>query len=336
VSDRNEHYLERDYSAEDLAKFDVSDAIQGHQRMQAGTAFGGKDAMVTGLLREHEVIPGLTVMLMDGKVLGEFTAPMVMPAGLKLYVGFKANGHTQYGSVSLPHQTLPGVLCMYSPRLVEVTQTAYVGPYQTLSIHFEDAAFNSLLDTHCLDATEKTHILRGLTSAEPGHFWHPGAESLEGLHSLIYTELTGINLNLFVHQAVMGLLRAFINHISKAGAHTTTHAVSELQARDIRKIERAARYVEQHLEARLTQAHIARAVGVSGQYLKLNFPRLYGDSIAYYVLKTRMNNARIMLASGGMTIQQVAAAVGYASQASFTTAFRKYHSMTPREAINAL
>ena len=147
--------------------------------------------------------------------------------------------------------------------------------------------------------------------------------------------MTGINLGLFVNQTVIGIMRALLAHIAETAGEAGPEGNPQLQASDINRIEKAALFIDANLDAKLTVEAIARHIGASSQFLKLNVPLVHGDSVAYYVLKTRMNAARIMLASGGMTIKQVAARVGYGSQASFTTAFRKYHSMTPREAFKA-
>ncbi|GEM_PF-5816077 len=331
----NEHYSryhDREYSAEELARFDTTEKSCF---MRDGREIGGQAAMVTGVMREHTIMPGLTATLMDGEILGEFLTQTSVPSGLTIFMGFKANGYTRYGTLSLPHQTLPNILYVYSSDAVKIEQQAYIGPYQTIAIHFADEKFCELLETHCLDETERDNILVGLNTSGPCHYWSADPQVLEGLHSLIYTELTGIDLSLFVNQTVMGLLRALIQHITAGNKESTRAAHIQLQARDIRQIEKAGRYIEQNLDAKLTLEAVALKAGVSVPYLKSNFPRVYGDSVSSYVHKLRMNQARVMLASGGKTIQRVAAQVGYASQASFTTAFRKYHSMTPNEAAKS-
>ena len=330
-------YQDREYSAEDLAQFDTADAVGAETSwfMQDGRAIGRDAALVTGVMREHSIMPGLNAVLMNGKVLGEFLTKTEIPSGLMIFVGFKANGHTDYGNVSLPHQTLPNVLYLYSAIAIPVEQRAFIGPCQTIAIHFADDQFRQMLTEHCLDQAEKDRILDGLNISGPCHYWRAGADVMEQLHSLIYTELTGIHLSLFVNQTVIGIMRALLGHIAQTAGEAGSAGKLQLQASDITRIEKAAAYIEANMDAKLTVEAIARHVGASGQFLKLNFPLVHGDSVAYYVLKTRMNRARIMLASGGMTIKQVAARVGYGSQASFTTAFRKYHSMTPREAFKA-
>lgn len=327
----------RQYSPEDLARFDTGEMIRNGNAAftHNGSEVHGSESLITGMAREHKVMPGLSAVIMDGSILGEYITNTDIPPGLMIYAGFKANGHTNYGKISLPHQTLPNLLFLYTPRAIAVEQKTFVGPYRTIVIHFAEEQFQQMLSEHCVSKSERKLILDGLENYGPCHYWRPGADLMEQLNSLIYTELTGVNLNLFVNQNVLGILRAVLGYISEPSTYRTRSGKGQLSASDINAVETAAQYIEDNLNAKLTLSNVAAEIGVSGQFLKLNFPRIYGDSVAYYVLKVRMNHARIMLMSGGMTIQQVAAQVGYASQASFTTAFRKYHSMTPREAYNA-
>ncbi|MEM0910353.1 MAG: AraC family transcriptional regulator [Pseudomonadota bacterium] len=342
MTKKHAQYQELNYNAKDIARFDGAAESEQciHKKSsqsadsRQGNIVGGDGALVKALIREHIVIPGLKVTLMDGEILRDYETELVLPPGLTLFIGFRANGETRIGKSKLPHQTLPRIIYVYSQKTLMATQCAQIGPYQTLSIHFENDAFFTMLESQCLDDKEREDIIRGLLSNEPCHYWKAEAEVIESLHSLIYTELTGINLSLFVNQSIMGLLRSFFVSIC-ATSNRHDRPLRPLKSSDIKKIEKVARYVQRNLDGKLTHDKIARKMGLGNQYLKTQFPRLYGESLADFVLKTRMNSARVMLASGGMTIQQVADKVGYASQASFTTAFRKFHTITPREALNS-
>ena len=59
------------------------------------------------------------------------------------------------------------------------------------------------------------------------------------------------------------------------------------------------------------------------------FTRAFGDSPMTVLRQLRMRRARILLATGTLTVDQVAEAVGYSSRPAFYRAFRKVYSEDP-------
>ncbi len=70
---------------------------------------------------------------------------------------------------------------------------------------------------------------------------------------------------------------------------------------------------------------------VSKEYLSRIFKEQFGIGIYEYVLKVRMEHARIMLADPEMKVQTVAENVGYNDQHYFSKAFKKYYGVSPSE-----
>ena len=328
-------YQGQEFCPQDLAGFDLIDGLEpgASKIMQNGQEIDSTTTMMTGVVRQHSVIDGLNAILLQGNVTGEYLTQTILPPGLTIFIGFKANGFTRLNGLALPHQTLPNVLYIYCDHPREIEQKTFVGPQETIAIHFSDKQFLEMIEANCLCPEDKGRMLRVLARNGPSHYWRAGPEILEKLHGLIYTGLTGIDLDLFVRETVIGVLRSLLRHISEMANAKGPNGKRPLRAKHVVKIEQAAQFIEENLSGKLTLESVGRQVGSSEKFLQTYFPRIYGDSMAHYILKMRMNVGRIMLASGGMTIQQVAASVGYANQASFTTAFRKYHSMTPREAF---
>lgn len=337
MADRRSDFSERDFNGSDLANFDMASNSTSEilSITQDGTEVKQDIPMVTGVMREYSILPGLQAVLLDGAILGAFQTLADMPAGLTIYIGFKANGFAKYGDYSLPHQTLPNILYVYNSEVTQIEQNTQPGPYSTIAMQFADTEFRNMLETECANESERDMILSGLERDGLAHFLRADPQLMESLQSLFTNSHTGIDHQLFVSQTLLGVLRMVLRHILRQEQELSQPDMKQLDGRDLTQIHQAARYIEDNLASKLTLNTVARQVGCSETFLKQHFPRLYGDSLAHYVMKLRMNIARTMLASGGVTIQQVAAHVGYANQASFTTAFRKYHSMTPREAFNA-
>jgi AraC-like DNA-binding protein len=77
---------------------------------------------------------------------------------------------------------------------------------------------------------------------------------------------------------------------------------------------------------------IARAVGMSESKLKRVFKSRFGVTVFDYGLDCRMRSALNMLRSQHLSVGQVAYAVGYRHQTSFTAAFKDFFGFLPRDA----
>ncbi|MFW2853205.1 helix-turn-helix transcriptional regulator [Sphingomonas sp. TX0543] len=71
-------------------------------------------------------------------------------------------------------------------------------------------------------------------------------------------------------------------------------------------------------EAGLTPSHFCRI-----------FKRAVGISPHQYVMKARLDRAQELLTASGMSVAQIAEALGFTSQSHFTRAFRAYSGQTP-------
>ena len=87
----------------------------------------------------------------------------------------------------------------------------------------------------------------------------------------------------------------------------------------------------QHMEQRITIEELSRQYLINQTTLKNVFKSVYGTSIAAHIKEHRMRQAAYMLAESNMNIAEIAQAVGYDSQSKFTTAFKAYFKVLPRE-----
>ena len=78
-------------------------------------------------------------------------------------------------------------------------------------------------------------------------------------------------------------------------------------------------------------ADIAKATGISTQTLIRLFRRYCGKSPMEYITGMRMEFAKELLESTRLCIKEISARAGYNSQLYFSTVFRKYSGMSPRD-----
>ena len=79
----------------------------------------------------------------------------------------------------------------------------------------------------------------------------------------------------------------------------------------------------------LTLTHVADAVGVEPERVARAFRRTFGDSVAGYLRRIRVDAAAELVAGSDLPISQIAADVGFADQSHLTRCFGRYLGTTP-------
>lgn len=77
---------------------------------------------------------------------------------------------------------------------------------------------------------------------------------------------------------------------------------------------------------------LAREVGVGVNTLQRLFQAAHGTTVFHYVRRIKLDEARLALEAGKLTIAQAAFVAGYSSAANFATAFKKIYGFSPKDA----
>lgn len=96
------------------------------------------------------------------------------------------------------------------------------------------------------------------------------------------------------------------------------------------KLLRAVELMEANIEEPLSQAALARDVGLSRRQLERLFRRHLARTPAQYYLEVRLERARHLLRQTDLPIMSVACAAGFISASHFTTCYRQLFGKTPR------
>lgn len=97
-----------------------------------------------------------------------------------------------------------------------------------------------------------------------------------------------------------------------------------------RKLQQVTDYINDNLVEDLTLAEIADVVGISPYYFARMFKLSTGLPPHQYVIKCRIERAKILLAESKLPIVEIGYRVGCSSQSNFTALFRKHVGMTPK------
>ena len=96
------------------------------------------------------------------------------------------------------------------------------------------------------------------------------------------------------------------------------------------RVSKAWQIMCANLEQPLSISQLAKAVCLSESTLKRVFRNTYGTSIFASFQRHRMNEARKLLESGGLTVAEVSYKVGYASPGHFSRAFSRCFGFPPK------
>lgn len=142
------------------------------------------------------------------------------------------------------------------------------------------------------------------------------------IYELVEKYEHGHAINMFQEDAFIGRLLAKLS----------LPKISETDADDPESspVETAVQYIQNHIGEDISLDDLARLVALSPYYFAHTFKKKTGYAPAEYVLKTRMERARMLLVHSKKTIAEIAYDVGYSAPASFTNVFKKKLGLSPR------
>jgi AraC family transcriptional regulator len=131
---------------------------------------------------------------------------------------------------------------------------------------------------------------------------------------------------------ILGDLMAQALAVQLLRGHSTQTVLHRLERTDISRagLRRVLEVVEAGLSGNLCLAEIADAAAVSPFRLSHGFRKAMGLSLHQYVIRRRIEHAKLMLRTTEDAISQIAAGAGFASQSHFTTVFKRLIGSTPR------
>lgn len=94
-------------------------------------------------------------------------------------------------------------------------------------------------------------------------------------------------------------------------------------------LERAIRYLDERIDSSVRVAELAALVGLSPSHLTATFSKATGGGVTAYHITMKMSRARGLLDATGLSIGEVARAVGYNDPLYFSRQFRKLHGVDP-------
>lgn len=129
------------------------------------------------------------------------------------------------------------------------------------------------------------------------------------------------------------LAMALAAHLVRSYRATPGPIVEPQQGLSPRQRARLVEHIEANLSLPLSLAELAGDVGLSPSHLKTLFRRTMGLPVHQYVVRRRVERARMLLEKGTGTIAEVALEVGFADQSHLARWMRRVLGVSPAEVL---
>ena len=149
---------------------------------------------------------------------------------------------------------------------------------------------------------------------------YTGQEPAEINNSLIHIRLA----NCDTMKDIRDCCRDVIDGLSK-------HCREVQESRVSKPVRIAQEYIGSHLNQQISLDEIAQKAFVSPSYLSTLFKEQTGENFMDYIIRQRINEAKRLLRTTGMSVSDVASSVGYADPRHFSKVFQKQVGMKPSE-----
>lgn len=98
---------------------------------------------------------------------------------------------------------------------------------------------------------------------------------------------------------------------------------------DLKVISKAKNHIRDNIHENLTLRRLAKEIGTNETKLKNGLKILYGKTFGEILLNERLNQAKVLLDDGDLSVKEIAARCGYASGSAFSKKFRERFGILP-------
>lgn len=271
--------------------------------------------------------PGLAMLLMSGECQTAVHIPFEIecaPVSLCCNLTQRQRLTLNHGPVRTVLERPPGHgLLSWLPETRGVTEIA-PGPIRGVSVHFSLPAFRELfgttnpafVDTHVPDCSvSRCGLLRqtAMTAQSRLVMEHILSCPFRDAMRRVYLEAKALEL--------------FTILLAELGPHPTAEAALSLREQEM--IRAAHALLLARLENPPGLEDLARTTGLNRNKLNQGFKEIYGATAFALLRDARLCRARDLLRKTETNLSEIALAVGYNSQANFTTAYRRRFGHTP-------
>ncbi len=272
--------------------------------------------------------PGLVMLVMSGQCRTSLRVPFEIecaPVSLCCNLTQRLRLTLDHGPRCTVLERPPGHgLLSWLPETHGVTEIA-PGPVCGVSVHFSQSAFRELFG-----ATHSAFVGARDLEDTPGSSRRLLRQSLMSSQSrLVVEQIVSCPFCAEMRQVYLEAKALELATLNLDGLESRPTVEAALTRRETEMVRAAHALLLSRLDRPPGLEELARATGLNRNKLNKGFRQLYGTTAFALLRDARLCRARDLLRQTETDLCQIALAVGYNSQANFTTAYRRRFGQTP-------
>ncbi|HIK06880.1 MAG TPA: helix-turn-helix transcriptional regulator [Trichormus sp. M33_DOE_039] len=211
----------------------------------------------------------------------------------------------------------------------------YSQAMKTIDIHIEADSLKAFLDIQ--DNAITPELKRLFRKFDQENYVGVGKITTQMqvvLQQIIQCPFEGLFKRIYLESKVMELIALRLQQ-DKIEEISSNHQKT-LKRHIIERIYHAKNILERHLDNPPSLSELAAKVGISEYQLKVGFQKVFGVSTFQYLHQYRMEQARLLLYERGMSIAEVANAVGYSHLGRFSVNFKRKFGISPSDCLKGV
>lgn len=135
----------------------------------------------------------------------------------------------------------------------------------------------------------------------------------------------------FGSQALRQMSAKVLAADSHRASQTPYIAAAMVQGGGHAVVERARRWLNEHMDQEWSMAELAAHCNTSPRTLLRRFQKAVGHSPVQYTQQLRVERAKALLESTMLSLEEITGRCGYANVSTFSTVFKRWAQVTPRD-----
>ncbi len=244
---------------------------------------------------------------------------------LELQFSLKNNFYYELDGLG-PQQLLEGHFNMsYIPFVHNKIGFTANQDYINFDIHYDLKYLEQIAEPYSRLSAFVNHVIRNKPATLCINNQLATPEMMIGVRQLLNNDYIGPVRKSFIEAKVVELL---ILAVDKAELGQTKKTIA-LTAYDKERIEEARMLLLNNPQEYESIIALARKVGINDFKLKKGFRQMYGSSVFDYLMRIKMDRAKILLEETTLPVADIAYMSGYNDPPNFTAAFKRHYGITP-------
>ena len=156
------------------------------------------------------------------------------------------------------------------------------------------------------------------------------------LKSILKKMLSQSQVGPYGDDYISSLLKILLIELLQSSAPAVTSPIPSESESENQIVDRAIRIISQNVQKKLTLDELAAQIHISVPYLYKLFQEYLGTSPGKYIARIRIEECKMLLREGRLSMGQIASDMGFSSLQHFSRQFHTICGMTPSQYVRSL